>query len=374
MIKKIQIKTEEENGIIVLAVLAMTCMIAKILQIYYLPAKYTYDGRRILSQALSGYRSGDLGYDTTENFFAVLIKWLHVEEYEQWAILLGFVGSVLALQYIKKYLRELYLTNAVFIMCSLMLLNIYVFNVSKEFLQMIMFFPAIYSLNRRNEKGQLGGMLLSLLLVGIFLRRYFFLIMIIFLVIYFLLRNMERLEGDKLAVFLIGLALTGVLGLTLLQRYLPEIYENITGARYFINQFRMESPDASTMIVDMIKNSSSPLVYIGNLGINFIRLCFPIELLSKGFMQVIFVIYQLILSVKAIKSFIQCIKGKFLEGEKNRTIAISFLFAYLIVSAVFEPDFGSFTRHEIVFFPIFCVGMMRGYEGAKSMVGESEMA
>lgn len=357
--KKIQIKTEEENGIIVMAILAIICIATKILQLFYLPEKYMYDGKRILSQALSGYRSGDLGYDTVEDFFTILIKWFHIEEYSQWSVFLGFVGSVFILWYLRKYLTELYLINAIFFMCSLVLLNIYAFNVSKEFLQVIFFVPAFYCLDSTNEKKQLAGVLVSLLLVGIFLRRYFLLIMAVFLIVYFLFRIAGYLEGNKIIVFFLALAFLGGVGLVFLQRHLPQIYESILGARRLLNQFRMESSDANTMIVDVIKNSVSPWAYLCNLAINFFRLCFPFELLSKGFMQIIFVVYQTILSIKIGKAFFACITGKSLGWEK--TIVISFMLAYLIVSAVFEPDFGSFVKHEIVFFPIFCIGLMTDF-------------
>lgn len=59
--------------------------------------------------------------------------------------------------------------------------------------------------------------------------------------------------------------------------------------------------------------------------------------------------YQLIKTIRQYNSI-----------TSNRRIAVAIYLAFLLGSATFEPDFGSWVRHEAVLFPIYLI--MAGYK------------
>ena len=93
----------------------------------------------------------------------------------------------------------------------------------------------------------------------------------------------------------------------------------------------------------------------GNLGtfkfnyiINAFRMMIPIELLLKSPGYAPFFIYQIFILMYLFKAL-----SNIKTMDKKVVVALSCFVAYFFGSVVFEPDFGSWVRHEATTFPVF---------------------
>ena len=100
----------------------------------------------------------------------------------------------------------------------------------------------------------------------------------------------------------------------------------------------MNSADANTIINDYLNVNNKYLNFIGNYLINVLRFFCPLELLFINVKYIFFIIYQLLITYFLIKS------GKRINSSK--IIMYALVLSFFMVSIVFEPDFGSFIRHE----------------------------
>ena len=81
-----------------------------------------------------------------------------------------------------------------------------------------------------------------------------------------------------------------------------------------------------------------------------VRMLVPIELVKLGPKYAIYTIYQVIISIIIVLN-IKNINKISIE----RRVALYIYIAFLMGSAAFEPDFGSWIRHEAVLFPILLI-------------------
>ena len=109
---------------------------------------------------------------------------------------------------------------------------------------------------------------------------------------------------------------------------------------------------SSTAASDMrnIFKSTNLLIFSFDYLIMLLRMMFPIELLRLGIKYVPYVLYQVIITYFVIKN-IKSIKS----NGKIKNIALYLYIGFLFASATFEPDFGSWVRHEAVLFPILLI-------------------
>ena len=74
----------------------------------------------------------------------------------------------------------------------------------------------------------------------------------------------------------------------------------------------------------------------------------PVELLTKGMQYIPFLLFQLAVTVYLASLFVHVDE---IEDE-NQFLALSIFLGYFLASAIFEPDFGSWVRHESATFPV----------------------
>ena len=99
----------------------------------------------------------------------------------------------------------------------------------------------------------------------------------------------------------------------------------------------------------MISASSGNLpLFLVNYGINAARMLVPVELLTKGMQYIPFLLFQLAVTVYLASLFVHVDE---IEDE-NQFLALSIFLGYFLASAIFEPDFGSWVRHESATFPV----------------------
>ena len=89
-------------------------------------------------------------------------------------------------------------------------------------------------------------------------------------------------------------------------------------------------------------------MFLLNYLINAVRMMIPFELAVKGVQYLPFCLFQVAVTVYLVHLF-----GKLDEIEDDtQFLAISIFLGYVLASVLFEPDFGSWVRHEAATFPV----------------------
>lgn len=338
------------NNILLLVVYPIS-VVAKLFQFIVLPDKYFYDSEAILrmtNNSFLQYSVGDDSYVFTADFFR-MINIFGFSSLLEWAVFISFICNILIILYFKKNKIRNY-SELLIACCFLFLLNIYVFNISKDILQFL-FFYVIFSVIKSDK---LSMPIKHTLVIGmfilesIFFRSYYILTAVFYVCAVIglpFLRKYEK-KGIPLTVLSIGLVIYAFLAVS--QFIMPDEYHSLVNIRNKLNLYRVGSADASTMILNLIQDNGSLPLYILNYFINAFRMMFPVELISKGFLQITFMLFQLICTVLFFKK----LKDYYALNAFDRS-KINIMIAYFLTAFIFEPDFGSFVRHEVATFVVF---------------------
>lgn len=306
-----------------------------------LPSKYFYDSQGILSitNGTANLFYFDASYQFAGNFFK-LINIFNFKTFQDWALFITFITSPIIITELLKC-KKVSIANSAFIIVTIVFLNIYILRISKDYIQFLIWTLIYYTLRiKEHNKTKTIITFIIFLLEAIYFRSYYIIIGLLFIFIYKYLSS-ESKKDIKIGKILLIVAISITLSLFALQKISPFAYDQIINMRYYQNSFRENSGDANTAINDLIK-SKSPIFYCANYVINLVRILFPIELIMKGIKYIPFIIYQIYFSINIMKR----LKGI----NKNNIFNISILLSYLLVSNLFEPDFGSVIRHEVALF------------------------
>lgn len=337
------------NKMIALVILIPLTILCKVFQFGVLPSKYFYDSSRILSMS-TGSNSMEAWGDSYE-VVADLFKEINVLGYtslQDWAYTLAFI-FVFILFFMILRIEEPDKFQLLFIFCSIALLNIYIFNISKDIIQYgIFFLMYMIIINKRIPK------LLRVFLCfyifwweSTFFRSYYILMGVLFIILYTIIKVIQlkiKVVNKKISIAIFIIIFATMYILIYSSQFISyEDYETLINIRYIATNV-----EAVSAINNWIDDRGSFTLYMVNYIINSIRMMFPIELLLNGFFYIPFVIYQIFILYYLVKT----IKGLNRETEENIILSLSIFIAYLLVSFTFEPDFGSFVRHESATFPV----------------------
>lgn len=195
---------------------------------------------------------------------------------------------------------------------------------------------------RNNKKNRFYVMTALLLLEGIFIKPY----ILIFVIIYGLVHLFEYNKRYGIIALIAGCT-----GFTVLMQ---------TGHLDFLINARIIG-EANTTITEVFSKSKmygNTFLYVINYLVSLIRMLFPFELFIKAPSRAIFFVPLqmgiLVLWYRTIKYLIIRKKAGKLD-DKDRIIkeCIYILIVYTLVSAMFEPDFGSVMRHQCGYLPFF---------------------
>lgn len=343
-----------------LAIILLIFPLSFILQIFIvpkLPEKYFYDSMGILGivNGTINTRYFDSSYMFTGNFFRY-INFLNLATFLEWAILLTLITVPFIQKELIRY-KKATLDKIVFILITVLFLNIYIFRISKDFVQFLIWTLIYFILNSNFKlKKQIFFTFIIFIFEAVFFRSYYAITGILFILIYKYLSGSKN--KTKLGKILIVLGVGITMVLFVLQKISPNGYDQIVNMRYYQNRFRENTGDANTAINDML-SGSVPYLYCVNYFINLIRISFPIELIIKGLKYFPFVIYQCYFSYEIIK--------KILENDKDNSKWLAVIGAYILVSILFEPDFGSVIRHEVSLVFIIFKLILGGEENEKTI-------
>lgn len=309
---------------------------------------------------LNGYAEGNA------EFLFDTINLFNIRSYIGWEIFFTLFLNIPVYLMIKKYYRTHPLAKwkeNLFIYMNIAILNIFCFNMAKEPYQMLFFILMYYCIMLRNTTYMkkcfliIGVLLLSTLLA----RRYYALVIMFFVFLVFTVECLfkknakKKLTNKQLAVY-IALMLLVICGL----HYLFMTFMGGKDPETYLELIRVNNRSGmgNTEITPLFNANGGPL-FTAEYFIKIFRLLFPVELLLKGKITYIFLIAnQLLLVIFMIRAF-RGMGGKgnntrltWTNSVSTRNLALFTYIAFLLCSAAFEPDFGSWIRHQGVTFPI----------------------
>lgn len=315
---------------------------------------------RIPPFSFSGNATGNsmLLFDTINLF--------NVRSYIGWEIFITLLLNIPVFLMIKEYYRTHPLAKwreNLFIYMNVTILNIFCFNMAKEPYQMLFFILMYYCIMLRNTTYMKKCFLIIgvLLLCTFLARRYYalvimFFVFLVFTVGYLFKKNARKKLTNKQLTVYITLMLLAICGL----HYLFMTFMGGKDPETYLELIRVNNRSGvGTSEITPLFNANGGPLFTAEYFIKIFRLLFPVELLLKGKITYVFLIAnQLLLVIFMIRAF----KGMGGKGNSTRltrtssvstrNIALFTYIAFLLCSAAFEPDFGSWVRHQGVTFPI----------------------
>ncbi len=315
-------------------------LLVKLFQYVILPPKYFYDSKAILF-----YMNGNYIADKSYNFTAKLFDTINIfnfNELIEWSIFLSIIFSTILFFYLIKNDRY-NLSQYIFIYSSVALLNIYVFNLSKDIIQFC-FYLIIYIiiLNKKiNNKTKIFLISIVLVYESINFRTYYIIMLTLIIIMYFLYTKFikyRNINKNYLSKIIVTTLILFFLEIFIVKILSIENYNLIINARSSVNNTRIGSIDVATMINDILGENTNYFKFIFNYIINGFRMMIPIELITKGIKYIPFIIYQIFITINILNL------GKNLSS--NNILIFITIVSFMMISIIFEPDFGSFIRHE----------------------------
>ena len=325
--------------------LISTIIFSAILQIFLvpkLPDKYFYDSNNILEIVLD---KPSINYDGSYMFAGNFFKAINIfnfSTFTQWSIVITILMSTITFIFLIKF-NHISIGNLIFVYSIIVFLNIYIYRISKDFIQMIFFILVYIVAVKRNISYKNKIILISFIFIieANLFRGYYIIVATLFIFFTNLFNNSKSINYKKLSICIFsGL----IVSLFILQAFRPDIFLKIINMRVSLNGGRLDSVDAVTQINDVFYNSNS-LMYTLNYFINLIRILFPIELCLKGVKYIPFIIFQVYLSINILRKL-----KNINYSNKTMKILMSIIISYILVSNLYEPDFGSFIRHEVALY------------------------
>lgn len=275
-----------------------------------------------------------------------LINIFKLTTYIGWEIYISLIWNLILFGIIGNIKEKLDFKQFIFIVLSVMVLNIFDFTLAKEPIQML-YFIVIYCILCSNKiKYKYLFTVLTILFSAVTFRSYFILI-IMFMMLASTLCNTFIIKKDKVRI-------KNIIFLVFCVTFFYFIFLNIAKVS-MPSQFnelirvRTRTSEAVTDMRNIFKSSNLAIFSIDYM-IMLIRMLVPVELVRFGPKYFAYIFYQLVITffiVKALKYV------KYNSRQKN--VALFLYIGYLFASATFEPDFGSWVRHETVLFPIMLI-------------------
>lgn len=329
-----------KNLFYVLAFVIIECLFLKVFMYDILPAKYFFDALHILG-VMTGTAHADTGYAYTADIFNK-INFLGLTNIQQWGYLVAIIFMPILI-YIIARKKEYNSWQLIFIIASFTLLDIYVLGLSKDIIQFVYFF-VIYLILSSKKMGNIKKIIFScavLLYEAVNFRVYYAIMAMLIVSIYVIYeifiknKNLSKKQFAKIiflsmCVFFVEVFIVQIIS--------TENYNSILRARSSVNMWRTGSENANTIINDVLGVNTNYIKFIGNYLINTIRLMFPVELVIKGPVQIAFCLYQIFITLNII--------GSCRKMNESNCLWIITIISFFMVSIIFEPDFGSFVRHE----------------------------
>lgn len=354
------------NALLVLVLPVM--VIAKLMVVFFLPDKYFYDNNRILGMTnvtlgladSSSMPEWEGSYRVASDLFAKL-NIGRLDTLLSWSLCLGVLFTLLLMfMILRADAPDLF--QSIFILAAVGLLNIYIFTIGKDIIQFAFFF-AVYVVLLLPLDNQLIKILASagiLYFESTFFREYYILIAALILAVYVVLTWFRRRGhlgvGSMLSIVVI-LFLMIYAAMLSARVIMPDEYDQMLGLRAGYVTAYGDGADSATLIQNVISGDGLPIFMI-NYVINAFRMMIPIELFFRGVYYWPFFVFQLMVTLYMVHLISQMNHIK----EPMLFLALCIYIGYILASFIFEPDFGSWVRHESATFPVLHLLVLNPYQ------------
>ena len=175
-------------GIFFISILTQTFVVPR------LPDKYFYDSVGILSITNSNFMSYfDHSYLFTGNFFKS-INIFGFTTFNEWAISITLIFSIFTSIFLMKY-QKIRLHQALFILITILFNNIYIFRISKDFVQLL-FWILIYLIGKSDLKEWHKNIFIFIIFIfeGINFRSYYMIIGILYILLNYFFKTQKKIN------------------------------------------------------------------------------------------------------------------------------------------------------------------------------------
>ena len=281
-------------------------------------------------------------------FLFALLNIAHIfNTYYGYEILISIVWNIIILIMISNLKKTYNFVETIFIFSSVVVLNIFDFCLAKEPIQMLSFiFMYLILKSSKSYNFKYVGCLVVFLLSTVTYRNYYILMIGFMIYISFLYKFLVT-KTNKLKIKHILFILISIL----VCYYIFLLVARFIDIKSFneLLRVRLRSSSAKSDMRAIFRSSNLFIFSIDYL-IMLLRMMIPIELIKLGPKYAIYAIYQIMISMIVSKNLINISKI-----NNSQRISIYIYIAFLMGSAAFEPDFGSWIRHEAAIFPILLI-------------------
>lgn len=278
------------------------------------------------------------------------INFFSLSTYEEFEVYITILWNIILLIIMFSLRKKLNIIQAIFLILTILVLNIFDFNLAKEPIQMLYFILMYAVITSKALKESFKYVLCFgiLLWASMSFRSYYILIALFMLGASWICKTFILMK-DKLKMFdiiivILALGIGYFLLLTVAKVAMPEEYAELI-------YVRTRETEARTDISNWITKDDSNLVFFTlDYLIMLVRMMVPVELVTFGPKYWPYVVYQVMITffvVMALKN----IK----KNHKSKNVALYVYLGFLCGSATFEPDFGSWVRHEAAIAPILFI-------------------
>jgi len=278
------------------------------------------------------------------------LNFFELNTYGEFEIYITIIWNAILLIIMFAMRKKLNVMQAVFLVLTILVLNIFNFNLAKEPIQMLYFILIYIIITNKaiNETFKYWICFGILYWASATFREYYILIAGFMIGASWICKTFmlakDKLKFFDIVVVVFALGVGYFLLLTIAKNVLPEEY-------YELVRVRTRETEARTDISNLITDDDSNLVlFTLDYLLMLVRMMVPVELLTFGPKYWPYVAYQVMITFYVI-SALKNIK----KNNKSKNIALYVYLGFLCGSATFEPDFGSWVRHEAAIAPVLFI-------------------
>lgn len=297
------------------------------------------------------------------------INFFELKTYEEFEVYITILWNVILLIIMISLRQKLDVIQAIFLILTILVLNIFNFNMAKEPIQMLYFILIYMVIISRSLKDNIKYVLCFGILywASVSYRDYYILIAMFMLGASWICKTFilmkEKLGFIDIFIVIIALGVGYFLLLNIAKVAMPEEYSELV-------RVRTRETEARTDIGNLITNdASNPVLFTLDYLLMLIRMLVPIELMTFGPKYWPYVAYQVMITfyvVMALKNI--------RKNNKAKNVALYVYLGFLCGSATFEPDFGSWVRHEAAIAPVlFILADMYRFKKSKTDLERHEL-
>lgn len=276
------------------------------------------------------------------------INIFNIKTYLGFEVYLTIIFNIIIFFILFKIKKKYTLYELVYLLFFIGVLNIWDFCLAKEPVQML-YFIAIFLILINNKIPISSKYLLCFLVYlisSITYRNYYITMAIFFVILYLLyellLKKIEKFKFMDFIKILLIMFSSYFIVIFIMKTFSISNYNKLLWVRL--------NHSVATTGINAFFNSTNTFVFTFEIILIIFRMLFPIEILKHGISYFLYFLFQCLLSKSIINNLI--IINKICETKK---IALFVTCSFLLGSALFEPDFGSWVRHEAVLFPLFLI-------------------